>query len=695
MKKYLLFSLTLFMCVQLFAQDWFEKSKLTTVGVYYYPEQWDSTQWERDIKKMAEMGFEFTHFAEFAWSFLEPEEGKFNFRWLDKALDLAGKYNLKVVMCTPSATPPAWLTKKYPEILVVKDDGITAMHGTREHYSWSSAKYRELTAKIVTEMAKRYGKDKRIIGWQIDNEPSHYGTEDYNPEARIRFIEWLKRKYGNLDLLNIAWGTAFWSGTYTSYDQIELPNPRRMISGVASPHSYMDFKRFNADECADFVSMQYTLLKKMIAEEQWVTTNFMHWHDKVDPWRNSDLDFICYTMYPVAGYTKGIEEQGFRMGDAWRIAFANDYYRPCKGVTGVMELQPGQVNWGQYNPQPYPGAIRAWLWDAFSGGLSFICSYRYRQPLYGSEQMHYGMISTDGITPSYGGEQYSAFIQEVNKLRAVYKPAAVIPAEYAAKKTAFLLAMDNVWNTNMANQKQTYQWSYEQHFFKYYSLVKSMCVPVDVIDEKKDFSAYKFLIAPAYQLLDEQLVNKWTKYVEQGGHLILTCRSGQKDRNAHLWQGPWAMPINNLIGAKIPMYDVLHADYKATVSMNAQNFVWNNWADILEPNAGTETWAVYNDQFYKGKAAVVHRKVGKGSVTYIGVDSDDELFEKQILTKVYILAGTKPMELPAGVRMEWRDGFWIAINYSSSDKAISIPNDKKIIVGTSTMAPAGVVVWQE
>ncbi|MFT3753277.1 MAG: beta-galactosidase [Paludibacter sp.] len=690
---------TVFICLALafgslsFAQkQFFKPEKLVETGVYYYPEAWNPDQWDRDFKKMAEMGFEFTHMAEFAWAQLEPTEGNYDFKWIDKAVELAAKYNLKVIMCTPVATPPVWLTKKYPEVLVQLPNGQLAQHGTREHYSWSSPKYQELSKKVVEAMAKHYANDKRIWGWQIDNEPSHYGTLDYNPAAQASFRAWLKKKYQTIDALNKAWGTPFWSGVYSDFEQIELPNEGRLISGVASPTSLIDMKRFNADECAMFISLQCKILKDNVAKSQFVTTNFMNGHTDVDPWRNPDLDFISYTVYPVAGYTEGVGDQGFRMGDPWRISFANDFFRSLKGVTGVMELQPGQVNWGSYNPQPYPGAVRMWLWNAFAGGLDFICSYRFRQPLYGGEQFHYGMVGTDGVTPLNGGQQYSQFISEIRDLRKQYVPNAAMPKEYAARKAAMVYNMDNVWETTI--QPQTFQWNERNHIAKYYNSLKLLTAPVEIVSETKDLSAYPVVVVAAYQMVDKELVEKWYKYAENGGQLVVSVRTGLKDHNGHFFESPWADIISKLIGGKIVMNDMLGGNKTAKVSFGGKDYSWNNWGDMLEPAAGTQVWATFADQFYAGKPTVIHRKLGKGSVTYIGTDTDDGKLEKDVLKKVYETAGIAVNELPEGVMVNWRDGFFIANNYSSSNVTLDIPATAKILVGTKEMVPAGVLVWK-
>ena len=320
---------------------------------------------------MSGLGFDFTHYGEFAWAFMEPEEGKYDFAWLDKAVELAGRYNLKVVMCTPTPTPPAWLTQKHPDILMVNDDGRTVQHGARQQASWSSKIYRDYVEKIVTQLAKRYGNNKTVFGWQIDNEPSHYGTAyDYSPNAQQRFREWLKNKYKNIDSLNKVWGAAFWSVMYNNFEQIKIPNGKELVA-QADPHAVLDFKRFTADEAADFILLfQQNILRKYIAPAQWVTTNLMPDYSPVDPHRMAALDFPTYTKYLVAGFDMGHGDQGYRMGSSTSIGIANDLFRPITGVTGVMGLQPGQVNWGLYNPQTIPGSVRMWIYHVMAGDSS-------------------------------------------------------------------------------------------------------------------------------------------------------------------------------------------------------------------------------------------------------------------------------------------------------------------------------------
>lgn len=694
--KSILFLLILFVSLNGFSQTaerFFEKKDLMLFGTYYYPEQWSEEQWERDMKNMADIGFDFTHYAEFAWSSLEPEEGKYDFSWLDKSVALAQEYGLKVVMCTPTPTPPAWLTAKHPDILIVNDMGTTIQHGTRQHASWSSDIYWQYIEKIITQLAKRYGNNETVIGWQIDNEPSHYGIYDYSKNAQEKFRRWLENKYKSIDSLNSTWGNAFWSQSYNDFGQILIPNQRE-LPVKANPHAILDFQRFCADEVASFVNGQNDILRKYISKGQWITTNTMPNHHPVDPYRMDKLDFHTYTRYLVTGMDDGHGEQGFRMGSSHILGFNNDTYRNYPGkVYGVMELQPGQVNWGNYDPQTYPGAIRLWLYHVLAGGSKFVCNYRFRQPLKGSEQYHYGMIQTDGVTPSVGGEQYKQTIKEMDILKANYDKNARMPGDVAKKRTAILYGIDNDWE--MQFQPQTIQWNTQQHILRYYKPLKSFGASVDIIDESSDFSDFPVLIAPAYELLDYSLIDRWKTYAEQGGHLILTCRTGQKNREAQLWEDKFARPVYDLIGAEFLYFDHLPPNKWATVKVDGQSYKWNNWGDIVTPKQDTELWGIYDDQFYNGKAAVLHRKTGKGSVTYIGVDSDDGKLEEAVLRKVYSEAGIDIMNLPEGVSIEWRDGFYIGLNYSSERQTIPVKSDAKVLIGSSELPPAGVIVWKQ
>ena len=671
-----------------FAQHtWFNDKDLTLTGAYYYPEHWDESQWERDLKQMHELGFEFTHFAEFAWAQLEPQEGVYDFSWLDRAVALAAKYDLKVVMCTSTATPPVWLSRKYPEILLKSEDGTVQDHGARQHASFASPVYRKLAYRMIEELARHYGNDSRIIGWQLDNEPAV--QFDYNQAAEEAFREFLKEKYHhNIQELNAAWGTAFWSEVYSRFEEITLPKTAQMFM---NHHQILDYRRFAAKQTNDFLNEQCRLIKKY-AKNQWVTTNYIPDYDKGHIGGSKDLDFVSYTRYMVYGDNEGIGRRGYRVGNPLRIAMANDFFRPVNGTYGVMELQPGQVNWGSINPQPLPGAVRLWLWSVFAGGSDFICTYRYRQPLYGTEQYHYGIVGTDGVTVTPGGREYEQFMKEIRSLRKDYRPKEDKPETYLKRKTAILWNPENYWSID--RQKQNATWNTFAHVDKYYRTLKSYAAPVDFISEEKDFSQYPVMIVPAYQLADKELVARWKKYVEEGGNLVLTCRTAQKDRFGRLPEAPFGSMIDELTGNHMEFYDLLLPQDPGQVKMDGKVYTWNTWGEILQPGASNEVWATYTNEFYEGKPAVTFRKLGKGSVTYIGVDSSDGALERQVLDKLYSRLQIEVMNLPYGVTMEYRNGLGIVLNYSDQPYQFALPQGAKVLIGTPNIATAGVLVFK-
>ena len=668
-------------------EKFFPAKELTTVGVYYYPEHWDSAQWDRDFSNMAKMGFEFTHFAEFAWAQLEPEEGKYDFKWLDRSLQLAAKYNLKVILCTSTATPPVWLVRKHPEALATDENGDQMDHGARQHATFSSNYYRSYSMKMIEELGKRYGNDKRVIGWQLDNEPRRF--LDYGKDAPMRFRDWLKQKYKTIDAVNHAWGTNFWSGTYTDFQEINIPKHSQWGMNL---HQRLDHYRFADEETASFLDEQARALRKYTSADQYITSNYIPMYDVGYVGMSKELDYVAYTRYMVYGSDRGIGPKGYRVGEYTRIAMANDFFRPLKGAYGVMELQPGQVNWGSINPQPLPGAMRLWLWHVFAGGSKLTCTYRYRAPLYGYEAYHYGIVGTDGVTPTIGGLEFSQFIEDIAKLRKNYNAKAQLPKTYLQRKTGILFNADNVMQINL--NKQTTEWNTEAHFLKYYKALKSFGAPVDFVRDTTNFSDYPVLVVPAYQMIDQKMIDKLTRYAENGGNLVMTTRTGLQDRNGHLWEAKFYEPMWELIGAEVDSYDLLMPHSPDKIRFNNQEYFWTSWGDLLKPNSGTETWATFEGDFYAGTPAIVSRKLGKGTVTYIGVDSKSGDLEKQVLSKLYKQQGIPVENYPEGVMVEYRDGFGVAVNYSDKVYEMDLPANAEILVGTKSMKTAGVLVWK-
>ncbi len=393
----------------------------------------------------------------------------------------------------------------------------------------------------------------------------------------------------------------------------------------------------------------------------------------------------------VYGEHPGIGIKGYRVGEYSRIAMANDYFRPLTPIYGVMELQPGQVNWGTINSQPLPGAVRLWLWHVFAGGSQLTCTYRFRAPVYGFEQYHYGIVGPDGVSPTRGGLEFQQFMDEINLLRGK-SAIGEVPAAYQKRKTAILYDPDNTVAINQ--NKQTTVWDTEQHVLKYYKALKSFGAPVDFIRDTMDFSKYPVIVVPAYQQMSLKLIETLLHYVEAGGNLVMSCRTGHQNELGHLWEASHAEPIYQLIGGQIESYDLLRPYDPDTVIMDGEPFSWTSWGDLLSPAEGTERWATYTGDFYAGKTAVSFLQLKKGSVCYVGVDSNEGDLEMAVLSKVYDRLNIPVKNYPPGVTVEYRDGFGIAVNYADQDYTMELPANVEILIGNPVIPTAGVLVWK-
>jgi len=272
-------------------------------GVAYYPEHWPEENWVRDAKNIRKCGMDGVRIGEFSWSRLEPEEGKFELDWLEKAINILGKAGLKVIIGTPTATPPSWLVHKHPEILPINANGVQMKSGVRKYYCYSNKIYRHYTKNIATKLAERFGDNPHVIGWQVDNELGDHDTvRCYCNSCRNKFIMWCEQKFKSLDQLNKAWGTVFWSQEYSDWKQIDLAYPRKEIG--LNPSHLLDYYRFTSDQVIEFCENQVLALRKHISEEQWITTNVIATYWEIDFQKLAKiLDFISWDCYKSGTFT--------------------------------------------------------------------------------------------------------------------------------------------------------------------------------------------------------------------------------------------------------------------------------------------------------------------------------------------------------------------------------------------------------
>jgi beta-galactosidase len=658
------------------------------IGTYYYPEQWPREQWTRDFDHIARMGLQIVHMAEFAWFAMEPTPGEIRLDWLEECVNLAAERELDVILCTPTAAPPVWLADQFPETLPVDQHGTRRRFGGRRHYNPLSVKLQEATWRIVTAMAQRFGKHEAVIGWQIDNEYS--GPFDQSETTHRAFRSWLTKKYGTIQELNRAWGNQFWNTYYTTFDQVMMPPSRD--PGYDNPHHHLDASRFWSHAFAEFNRLQAEILRKHVGK-RFITTNFMPLHLDANPAdMRKDLTLFGWDSYPVTGWGRAMTDESYRLADPNGIELAHDHMASFNGRWALMEVQVGQTNWSGVPVLLYPGAVRLWLWTAIAHGCEFITVYRFRQPRFGQELFHHGLVGWDGVTETEGGREFAQVADELKLLDLGDDANPTVSAD-DGDAIGLLLDFEQLWY--YASYPQARRWNQPQHLGRWYGAIARLGLPVKILHPDQPWPKnLKAIVAPGVQMVDAELVSRWKQYVEQGGHLVLTCRTGLMDRTGQTWEGPTAAPILDLIGGSIEAYDGMPEDTWGRVTLDDEEYTWCVWGDLLYAPEGTKVLGKYADQFYAETAAILQHAVGKGTVTYCGVYAEQPLADA-LVERVARQVGIEPTILPSRLRIGRRGKYTIALNYD--DKPVDIPGVEgaRFVLGGRRLPPAGVAVWTD
>lgn len=488
------------------------------LGVCYYPEHWPEARWAVDARMMREAGVKLVRIGEFAWSRLEPKAGRHEFDWLERAIETLAAEGLEVILGTPTTTPPKWLVDRMPDMLPVDAEGRVRGFGSRRHYCFSHLGYREECRRIITALAERFGRHKAVVAWQTDNEYANHNTGlSYSAAARAGFREWLTRKYGTIDALNIAWGTVFWSMEYTSFDEIELPN---LTVAEAAPIHRLDFHRYSSDQVVAFNALQVEIIRAH-APGRDILHNFMGKPTLFDHWRLSqDLDVASWDSYPLGfldldDCSDEHKMRYLRVGDPDFQAFFHDLYRGCgRGRWWVMEQQPGPVNWAPHNPAPAPGAVRLWTWEAFAAGAEVVSYFRWRQAPFGQEQMHEALCLPDG-SPN---EALAVATQVAGEIEADARDGA------ARADVAIVFDYESDWAWQI--QPQGREFNYRKLVLAFYRALRRHGVTIDIVPPWAEaVRDYRLLLVPGLLSLDDGLMSG----IGQNGQIaLLGPRTGSR-----------------------------------------------------------------------------------------------------------------------------------------------------------------------
>ncbi|MDF2587464.1 MAG: beta-galactosidase [Anaerocolumna sp.] len=642
-----------------------------TIGVCYYPEHWPKNLWEDDLDRMLEHGIEVIRIAEFAWSMFEPQEGMFDFTFFDDFMELVNKKGMKVIFCTPTATPPAWLTHTYPEVLNAKQDGTLYRHGMRRHYNYNSPIYKESTRKIVEELASHYCPSPAVIGWQIDNELNCETDLFYSDSDHNSFREYLKNKYKTLDNLNECMGTTFWNQTYSSWDQIFLTRPT--VNNSNNPHLSLEEKRFISYSTIEFCRLQADIIKKYRREDQFITTNGIFGHLDSHEMTDSCLDFITYDSYPNFAYDTWTEPKKPGNLNDRRSSWSLARTRSISPIFGIMEQQSGPGGWDSRmkQPAPKPGQMRLWTYQSLAHGADFISYFRWRTCWIGTE------IYWHGLNDYSNGPNRR--LNELKQIRDDFKKLHnIVGAKYNAQ-VAFLKDYDNVWD---GEQDKWHGPLDEYSDNGWFTAAQLTHTPMDFYYLQKSTSLdeiqqYKLLIYPHATILTKETADLLKAYVENGGTLIMGSRTGYKDEYGRC-------PMRIMPGFAADICGVKVTDYTHLGPGDDEEYaIWDGemipapvFNDILKADDNTEVLAYFKGNYYDGEPALTCKKSGKGRAYYYGAGFSTET-AKYFLKK---LGNSTPyhdlLELPEtaelAVRSSEEADYLFILNYMSHSIEVDI-----------------------
>ena len=645
------------------------------LGCCYYPEHWPEDMWADDARRMKELGLSLVRIGEFAWSRIEPESGTFDWGWLDRAVETLADARLQIIMGTPTATPPKWLIDAYPDVLPLDEHGRPRNFGSRRHYCFSSEAYQRESDRIVEAIAKHYGGHPAIVMWQTDNEfGCHNTVVSYSENAKGAFRNWLAQKYQSPDALNTAWGNVFWSMEYRSFDEVDPP---AAAVTETNPAHRMDWQRFSSDQVAAFHARQAKIIRKHAPRTD-ITHNFMGHFTEFDHhvFGKEDLDIATWDSYPLgfleqAWWSNEVKAKYTRTGHPDFAAFHHDLYRGlCQdGRWGIMEQQPGPVNWARWNPAPLPGMVKLWTLEAAAHGAELVSYFRWRQAPFAQEQMHAGLNRPDNAADVASHEAAAALeaLETCGEFSSSTAADVALVYDYEAE-----------WALRIQPQGKDYR--YSELAFAFYTALRRKGMNVDIVSPEASLNDCRLIVVPGNPMLGALDVGKQTQ-------VVIGPRSGSKTPD---FQIPETLPpgcLQDLISLKVARVESLRPGVQIKGQVGDKMFAATRWREFVETDANCI--AATGD----GHGVAWQHE----NVTYLGVWPDDVLLEN-LISRAALAAGLKPVACPEGLRIRRRGDLVFAFNYGEEVDLIqtgAAKPDAHFLHGHAKLLRADVAIWKD
>ena len=635
-------------------------------GADYNPDQWQDRPdiLKEDMRLMKLAGCNEMTLGIFAWSRLEPEEGVFDFSFLDKAMGDIYSSGGRVILATPSGARPAWLAQKYPEVLRVRLDGIRNEFGVRENHCFTSPVYRTKVRIINEKLAERYAGHPALIAWHISNE---YGGDCRCPLCRAAFREWLKAKYGTLERLNREWWTAFWSHTFTDWEQIVPPGPL----GDTGLHGLdLDWRRFVTDQTADFMNAEIDAVRKFTPDVP-VTTNLMGFFYDLDYRKLSQsIDFVSWDSYPQWRGTESCD-----ISEAIHTAMAHDLTRSLKKRPFfLMESTPSLTNWHEYNKLKRPGMNELSSLQAVAHGADSVQYFQWRKSRGSCEKFH-------GAVVDHTGTENTRVFKEVSALGDRLKGLDFIVGTMPNVKTALLYDWDNRWALDNSQGFANKDKKILQTLGSYYSALWKRGIDTDIIGAADSFDNYRLIIAPMRYSVSEELSDKLKKFVKSGGTLLFTYISAMVNENDLCYLGGFpGAKLGELFGIWNEEIDTLYPNDRNTVNYENTEYSAIDYCELIHTHTAV-TLAAYSQDFYSGMPALTVNEYGKGKAYYQAF-RDDGTFADMLVSRLLKecgISGALDGKLPEGVtahsRSDGENTYVFVQNFSDNEKKIETKSE--------------------
>jgi len=677
-------------------------------GVDYYPEHWvypyagspenPEGRWEKDIGMMIAAGVNVVRMGEFAWGLYEPEEGKYNFEWMRRAMDLFGKAGIKVVLGTPTAAPPIWLAKKHPEILPIDERGLRKHEGTRRAYCLNNDTFWEYSQKIVRALAEALGKHPQLIAWQIDNGLGGHSTEaSFNHETERDWHAWLKAKYETIQRLNDLMGLRFWGQTVARFEDVPVP---RVAPTVHNPALLVDWMRFSSDTIIAYARMQANLLREITPGVP-TTQNL----------RALTRNFDHFDMAEVIDFVSLDSNAAIRARSA-ELASEIDIMRSLKkanirtpdGEDGfwVIEQKAGHVDWQDVNSAVRPGVVRLFTYQLIARGATGVLFFLWRQPRVGSEQFYGGVLTHDGRGENRAYLEIKQIGHELKQLAPALKGTKV------EAQACILFSHENDWDLKF-NLQLNRHFNLREHIQLFYNALHDRNIAVDFARPTEDLSKYKIVVAPSLHLLAGGEADLLKLYVQNGGTLVATCNTGLVDEHHIAPDTGFPHDLTDLFGLEVLEFDPLppgednHLTHKGLFTATHLHPA-RLWCDIIEPK-GCQVLCTFAKDFYAGRPAVTTNEYGQGRAIYIGTISTQPFYHDLVVWLRQLVGLFPLLKVPDTVEVSMRqaDGrkIYFLLNHQHTPVRISFFKPMhdfltdKSITGNFDLPPHGVLVLDE